>query len=250
MRTKRVVRTVLFAALCGVFLSGSAPAQIPGLEIESFSQKPPATAPINIAMIYYKYSAQAPDFSVWAALSDEYKNAPDFDKQNILRMKADALAQNFGLLVPNEQIIIDQPVELSEYSFESKGYLLENVRDDMFFTVSYGGENFALVPKNILDFQWLAAEEPQAKALDDLRAQGAGGREVSMTFVLKTLHASKAPLDIDGKPYRVLAVEVQGLSAFDGKGALAWTYAPPGGEAGDAGMKTQQKRNDLLQLYQ
>src|SRR5437870_5518449 len=62
------------------------------------SQKPSLTSPQEIAMIYHKFSGTLPDFSAWARLTDEYKQAEEYEKMAVEGKKAEALLQSFALL--------------------------------------------------------------------------------------------------------------------------------------------------------
>jgi hypothetical protein len=238
--------TKLFITLTAVvllFLSGVAVRA--DFEHPPESQKPTLVSPLEIAMIYYKYSGKTPDFSAWALLSDEYKNASIYDKAAILDARSREIADSFGLLGPDEQIVADYPVTLSEYSLGNKGYLIESFKDDTFFPFSYGGENFALVPKNILDHQWIPAEGLPAKNIDDLRLASENGKDAVMTFFLVPKFADKVPVTIDGKEYHVIGVEVAGLAFFDSKEMFAWRQE----KSTPLSPEFRQRQKELMTLY-
>ncbi len=174
-------------------------------------------------MIFYKYSHQAPDYDAWARASDEYKNAPDFAKEATMQRLSDQLSHVFGLISPSEEILADYPVTLSDYSFDNKGYFIDNLKSDMFIPFSYNGENFAVVPKISWMSKWLAVDGMPAKEIDDLRQKSPSRKDVTLTFSLLPKFASKdGTLTFDGKPYRLISAEIRSLSIYDAKGMLVW----------------------------
>jgi len=207
-------------------------------------QKSDLTPAITVAMLYYKYSHQAPDFQAWALLSDDYKNAADYDKLAMQDSKAKELEQSFSLLAPDEMIVADFDGVLSDYSLQNEGYIVENFTNTMFIPFSYAGENYAVVPKGAVDKQWLSVKGMAAKSIDDLRKASKSGKNVTLTLSLASRYANQdEKVTIDGKDYRLLAAEIKSIAVFDPKGAVLWRQQP------DAISPISKQQQELLNLY-
>lgn len=208
------------------------------------SYKPDMTEPITVAMVAHRSSGQMPDFMQWATMTDDYKNAPDYDKTSMQEKQADELEKSFNLLATDEQIIVDFPAILSDYSLNNEGYLIDNFTPTMFFPFSYAGKNYAVVPKDVLEHQWLPVKDMPAKQIDDIRKASKTGQEVTLTLTLSPRFIRNATtITIDGKDYLPLATELKSMAIFGANNRLVWRQ-----KAQSGGSSLQQ--NKLMNLYQ
>lgn len=234
-----------FLLLAFLLLAAPAAAQldIPGVAVAS--QKPPLTDARTVAMTYYRFSGQMPNFPAWALLSEEYEKAPAYEKLMTQDRIAKALAQDFSLIAVGDQVVVDLPVRLSEYSVANKGYVIEGIAPGTSFPFEYAGERFAVIPDNLIDRQFLSADGMPAKAIDDLRRASQDGKSAVLTLVLLPRAAPKeAAEDVDGTPVRLIGAEIGGMSFFDAEGRLVWHENPPRPGTGDAA-----RQQELLNLY-
>jgi hypothetical protein len=229
--------SVLAAALLAV---ASAQAQKP---IADQDPKPEVTSSGYIAMAFYKLSGGTPDFKAWAESSKAYNEASPFDKDLIRERQMTEIENIFSLFTLDEPIVLLLPAKLSEYSITNKGFFIENIKEDTFFPVSYVGNDFAVIPQNIMDHQWVRADDKQAKIIDQA-ARNIGNRTLHMYFHLTPIFADKAaPLNIEGINRWLLLGEVQKMTlvipTFD---KVIWTSQNANFE--------EKKDNELLDLYQ
>jgi hypothetical protein len=210
-------------------------------------QKSRVTQPVTIAMIYHRFAGDMPDFRAWARASKKYQDAPDFDKLSILDQMTAQMRESYSLLTLQEPVTYDFPVVLSDYSFDNKGYFIRNLTQQTFFPVSYQGLDYALVPKDIIEKQWLPVEDmAAAKAIDDLRRKSPDGKTLSMTFTLVPVYASKdMTLTLDGKTYRLISADIRAIAFYDADGMPVWRRDRTD-EVSAEDMETQKK---LMELY-
>lgn len=216
------ILTVISAFALGLLLSLPGAAARAQLDSAPLSEKPELVTPDAISMLWHHFAGQVPDFQAWAQLTDEYKKASEFDKAAVQDAKAREMEQTFSLVVPGDQFVADLPVTLSDYSLTNKGYLIENVTVSTFLKFSYAGQNFAVVPRDLVDHQWLAVEGLPAKEIDDIRAASKTGRDAVLTLFLSPKFAAPKPVTLEDGTYRVLSADVVGMAFFGKDGHLAW----------------------------
>jgi hypothetical protein len=222
---------------------------IPTATMTNDTHRPPTVSGELVAMIWYRLSGVKPDFDAWALQSDEVKKASETEKMAAQARVSAALQQSFSLMFPGDQIIAELPVTLSDYSLKNKGYLIESFTPATFVKFSHGGKNFGVVPRAIMDQQWIPVEDLAAKRIDDLRRAGKPGTDVTLTLFLSPKTASPKPVMIDGAEWRVLSADIVGAAIFDENGQMVWKRKQAlTGEQGTTPEQTQ-RANELLNLY-
>lgn len=203
------------------------------------------TSPEMIAKIWYRLAGKTPDFAVWASHTEEYKKADMLLKETVQEEKAAELAEGFNLLVPGDQIVAHFDAQLSEYSVENQGYLIENVTPLTFIKIEYAGEKFALVPSDFYEAQWLPMEAKAAQKVDTLRLASESGTHASLALFLSPQYAEGTPVTLDDGQYKVLSADILILAFYNEEGEALWrkTYNTTAPE-------NAQQQQDLLNLYQ
>lgn len=205
--------------------------------------KPEVSTPGYVAMAFYKLSGGTPDFRAWAESSKAYNEASSFDKDMVREKQMADIENIFSLFTLDEPLVVSMPVKLSEYSFSNKGFFIESLKEDLFFPVNYVGSDFALVPENIMDHQWMRAGDKQAKDIERA-AKNRPERTLDMYFHLVPKFADrKAPLNIEGVDRWLLLGEVRKMTlVVPVSDKVLWSSQ-------DANFE-ETKDNELLDLYQ
>jgi hypothetical protein len=247
--------TIAFLAALAIALTAAVPSSARaedfplstlGLPAPGESQRPAPVSDENITLIWYRLAGKVPDFSAWAAMTDKVKKAPEYERQTVQAQEAAALLQSFNLILPGDQFIAELPATLSEYSLKNKGYLIENFSNETFVRFSHAGQNFGVVPRALMDHQWIDIDGLPAKQIDDLRHAAKNGKDVVMTLFLQPRSASPEPVKIDGADWRILSADIVGMAIFDDKGQALWRQK----QAAQGGTAEQTKQNnELMHLY-
>jgi hypothetical protein len=249
------LKTTLTAALfLAAAVAAAAPAQaetldIPMATITDDAHRPQPVSSELVAILWHRLAGVKPDFEAWALQSAEVKKASEYEKAAVQARVAAALQQSFSLLVPGDQIIAELPATLSDYSLKNKGYLIENFTPGTFIKFSYDGQNFGVVPRALMDQQWIPVEDLAAKGIDDLRKASKTGTDVTLTLFLAPKNASPKPVKIDDAEWRVLSADIVGAAIFDERGQMLWKRRQGPGETQGATSEQTQRAKDLLNLY-
>ena len=211
-------------------------------EIPSSGDGPQLTSPAYVALLFHRLSGTAPNFEAWAVASDEYEAASPFDKMLVRDEKIKKLKDVFGLLAPQEAIVVEKRVKLSQYSRANQGFFIESLTPDLFFAFHFMGENYALVPNAIMDKQWVKVENPeQAKRIEQEAHANDGHVNLVLYLVVTSIDREK-PMDIDGENFWLMAADVKQMSLHDrfSQRRLLWA-------SGDT-VVNKQIHNELLEL--
>ncbi len=202
---------------------------------------PAATSPAYISLLYYRMTGQSPDFEAWAKASDDYVNANSFDKDMVRREKAAEVARAFHLVTYDDPLVVESMVTLSSYSRSKRGFFIESFRPDTFYPMSFLDRNYALVPLDLMDYQWMSVED---ESVQQKIEQAIGSKRVAKMFLyLNPTFADKDhPLKMDKKDFWLLSGRVHRLQIFDDRGKeLLWE--------GYGRHYVGQKQQELLDLY-
>lgn len=211
--------------------------------LESADASPPtATSDGYIALLYYRMTGQVPDYEAWAMASDAYTKANSFDKDLVRREKAAEVARAYHLVTYDDPLIIEYPVTLSSYSRAKRGFFVENFRPDTFYSFHFIGRNYAVVPIDLMDFQWLAVDDENTqKKIEDL-IQSSGGKVRMYMYLTPTFADPQTPLKLDNKEYWLLSGRLQKLQIYDPRGKrLLWE--------GYGRSHVEQRQQEVLDLY-
>lgn len=207
---------------------------------ETERQKPGPSSPLHIAMTFYKLARQLPDFDGWARQTQAYADAPAADKAVAALREAQALKDMYSLLILQEPLVIETPVQLSGYSASNGGFFVESFKEDTFFQVRHNGRAYAIVPQGITDRQFLQEEDPAM--IGAIEAAKKGG--LMMTLLLSPTYADgTAPVALDGENYWPLSAVVDQMILHAADGAI------PLWQSQDSAADNQKHR-ELLNLRQ
>jgi len=195
---------------------------LPALTVQAqyLPQKPVATKPVQIAMLYQKLTRQRPDFREWIEQSSDYIAADMYDRAEMVKSRLDEMQETYNMLMPNEPIMLEAQIELTAYSRLKKGFMVPMFTPLTFFNYVYMGENYALVPHKIMQYQWLHMNETLAAIL--LKESDAQHR-VKMRLHMKPLTADRKPVQIGPQTYKPLMADITALELWSDDGQrLVW----------------------------
>lgn len=206
------------------------------------SYRPAPTTPQDIAIVYHRIIGEMPNIEQWATESDAYQNATTFDRPVVLEQQVGELRNLFHIYSFGEPLVIATPVDLSVYHPVRKGFIVDSFREDTFFTFHYAGDDYAIVVPHLTDFQWLAVEGPAARRIEEARNGPAAKRGLTMLLYVEPKAADKAPMEIDGKKYKLISAEVSNMALYAARGTTAlWER--------NSARKDEENLNELRGLY-
>lgn len=209
-----LLKTAAAAGLVLLLTAPAALAQIYNGDPAFQRSRPAATSPGYIAMLYHKMLGLVPDFEQWATASRSYGNASQFDKALAQREKAAELRGVYDLLTPSEPIIIELNSQLSDYSHANGGFFIKEIKDDMFFGFDFMDQHYAVIPSNILNYQFIKMSPEQGEKVR--RGINDGGTDKgALVFYIEPKFADKSePLLLEGVPRWLLAGEIMRVAIY------------------------------------
>ncbi len=196
--------------------------------------------PMSVATLYYIMQRKLPDFAAWARETQAYKNASGFDKNVVQQSEVARLKNEFQLITPFEPLVIKSRVRLSRYSDQTKGYLLEGVNPETFFSYTFMGVNYAIVLPKLTSYEWIGVEGPQQEAVESAAVRS--NRTLGFHIKIRVNYADKNPVVMKGKPYLLLSGDILSLELYDIKNDSRPVWWLDSKEIGDAAQQ------ELMQL--
>ncbi|MGM0422251.1 MAG: hypothetical protein ACQEQL_04030 [Pseudomonadota bacterium] len=124
---------------------------------EKFASK--KTNGLTVAMVFHKLTRENPDMEAWAKATSRYQDTPDHAKEGVLNDIMMDLQKQYELLNYNEPIHIETYVTLKQYDKDSNGFFVNNFKEDTFFTHKFNNEYYAVIPSDLMDYQWIKLSE-------------------------------------------------------------------------------------------
>lgn len=188
---------------------------IPGTALVAPSTVPAKTEDVRVAITFYRLTGQLAPFESWARLDPEYTAASDFDRITVLEQKIAAYRELYTQAALIAPFVVEMTANVEPYSFNNKGFLINNFTAEAFFPFSYGGENFAVVAPALADAQWLpVADEMAAMTLDTAAARNA--RHLRAVIQLTPTYADRRKtVSLEGKEYKVIAAQVSSIAFYE-----------------------------------
>lgn len=214
------MKKLVFWSFC-LFFAASVAATAPfaSAVAQGFGVAPAATVPkitpaMNVATTYYKWTRQTPPFQNWAHHVPEAKTPrSEVEWQIFLNSKPKELEAAYDLVMYNEPINVGFSAILSKYSEKSQGYLVRNFSDETFFSYSFAGRNYAVIPQALMDQQWLSVSPFISQQIEE-HIPKPGKRKVTLILTLEPVGAYKDPMELDGKKRYLVAAKVANIGIY------------------------------------
>lgn len=214
----------------------------PASQVLQSVKAPVPTSPGYIALVFNRLSGQKPDFSAWVAASDDYRNAVAFDRDLVMREKTAELEKSYQLIMSETPLIIRHPVRLLPYSRVKRGFFVENFRPDTFYAVNFLDRNYAIVPQDLMNYQWLGVEDQ--KQMEEMQKYVGKGENDLLMFmhIVATTADAKEPFFHKDKKYWLMSGKIARIQIFDTRGEyLLWDNI--------SREEAQEIQQEVLDLY-
>lgn len=213
----RKLKVILLASLIAVMVTGGGAQaqQDPLFDVApapTHDTRPQPTQPSYIAMLFHRLTAKMPDFDAWARETEEYKSAPRAEKTVIMNRKSEEWQGAYNLLTIREDIVIETPVALSNYSAGNGGFFIRSFKDDTFFPTRFMGQNYAIVPERIMDKQWMKiASAERVPRIEEENRKGA----LRMIMTLSPRYTDgSAPIALEDEPYWLISAVIDKMALY------------------------------------
>lgn len=163
-----------------------------------------AITSVEVASLFYKMTNQEPQFKKWAETSKAYHQAPEYDKEAILKQEEIRLREIFYNVFTDELINVQIQINMRNYSEIQEKLFFGEISADTFFAYGAFGENFALIAPGIEQYSSMSLSKEATESIE----KQSGGVAVA-EFTLKPVRAEKsAPIPIDESDYWSILCEV------------------------------------------
>lgn len=180
--------------------------------------------PEKILMAFHKISGIEADTLKWAKASPYLDKATEGDRDGIISREDNRLRRAYSEFDVNDPIIVHTRVNLDNYSTIQEVLRLKEFTAKTFFAYSLYGENVAIVPKDIANFNTIQINKAQ---MDEMLKK-AGKGQIKAELLLKPVVADpKTPFVQNGASYLLLLAEIGEIRFWSDNGAepkLLWTY--------------------------
>lgn len=251
---KRALVLTFFALFIMALAAAPARAQLenyePQVGVDGYDD---ISSPREVATIYHRLIGKEPDFANWARLLPEYRTLNSFDQVKFMEDKPKEMEDEFKLMGSDQPIIVQFKAVLSNYSADNGGYVVRNFDEEIFFDYSFAGRNYAVIPRGLMDYQFLPVTDYAQKNVEQVLR--ANKRNILMVIYLSPNYASK---DDDKKPVELSkqGAPPKPYTLISGKIAVIKLYSCPRNanckslwESGTAEYREEEK-NELLKLKQ
>lgn len=238
---KEIYMRIIKALSLAFLLLAFAPLKGFALPVGDKSQMRPSVTEEDMAFIFYKITAQLPDFEAWIENMPEYRNANEINKVIIADREKDRLENIYRNVDVKSNITTVFPAEISQYSEKLKGYFLADLNEDLFFTYRYRGESFALIPQSIKDYQFVPVGPEDAKQIEAIMG---ADRAVLIELTLAPEYGdAKEPLEANKEKFWLTLASVVEIRIWgqDLNKTLLWQSSL---------MSYNGETNGLMDLYQ
>lgn len=233
---------VILAALSGPSNARESAAQIPDTQAEKteeskeivpFRSDSPiipltmrqATAPLEVATIFYKKIGREPDFKRWVEAGKPYQQALEIDRKEIFLQEYNKMVKAFNEMNPDSLVTVVSKIDLGEYSSLQSIQKVNNFDSEAFFKFDAAGDYFAIIPKNLAQFQYLYLQQERRDMM--MSHTGGGGSLVAeIALNIERVDATE-PLEIAGYPFWLMLGEIVSLriwSPSEDNRKLLWLY--------------------------
>lgn len=229
--------------ICALAIVLTAGGVLPVVAQTATSARAPAeTSPGYVALLFYRLTGQQPDFDAWAMASDDYSRANGFDKDLVRREKAAEVTRAYHLITYDDPVVVQRPVLLSSYSRSKRGFFVQSFRPDTFFGFDFLGRDYALVPIDLMDFQWVSLETEEDMRRIDAHLRQHEGKAIAYISVVPVSADRERPMPLDGRDYWLLSGRIKRLQLFDATGQhLLWE--------GVGKEESARHRQQVMDLY-
>lgn len=214
-------KLVIFALVSLLFLAPAATLRAEDLsgttsDLGSTSARPPVASEGEIAMIYWQLARKTPNFDAMAKSTDEFKKAAPFERGQVLAAQSTFMKNIFDNINFSQPTVVRMLVHVSPYSEKNKGFVITDFEDQTYFKYSFAGENYAIVPRGLMDHQFLGPIEDMS-FVQKIAASNRAYHQFHLMVYLKPDFADppNTLTEIDGMRYHIISGQVAHVSLYD-----------------------------------
>ena len=164
---------------------------------------------VGVASLFYKLAGATPNFEKWAATSERYHKAPEYDKDLILDEIVMLLREKYYNTFVDEFIRVSTNVSLKNYSARQEALFFDEITNDTYFAYNAFGEDFALVVKDIDKYNKIDMPENLYELIRE-------EQNARVEFTLRPIRAETAePMFMGDKHYWVIVCDIAQFRIWD-----------------------------------
>ena len=167
----------------------------------------PQNDALHISMLFHKMAGFQPDFKVWIENSDEYKRTPKQQRYAYMNERTDIYHDYYARVNVDDPIVVQVKTHVPPYDREKGGFLIEGMEKDKFFSYEHEGGHFAVVPTDIMDYQWFIMPEDRLTNAPYFNKDRGGAVIFHFHLRPKSIDTSTSYL-LEGSPHWLIATEI------------------------------------------
>ncbi len=213
----------------------------------------PQTGKEALLISFYRNSGRTPDFKRWSFLTDSARKAADYDRNVIALNEQVRLQTAFQNTDPAGYLVIDAPLDVSNYSSTQEVLFLPTFSGAGTLTQEVYGEKMAIIVKDLKRFEKLAMNNAQASLFYNMLIDSSSTKPDIPVFAEMVVRPSKTVFSKEGRigkgDHYLFFVELAQLTLWkesetkNGENRQPlWTWKADWYE-------TDDDNADLLQLY-
>ncbi|TAL28208.1 MAG: hypothetical protein EPN97_15250 [Alphaproteobacteria bacterium] len=215
------MKNMIFSALLSFLLLGSAAGvraeDLSGLrsDLGSTSSRPEIADDAEIAMKYWLLARKEPKFEDMARKTKKYQEASQFERDGILSGQVAMMKNTYNSVSFSRPTVVGMKVRLSAYSPKNDGFAITDFEEETYFMYTFAGENYAIVPRGLMDHQFLGPIQDQQRA--SKIAHMGGNFHVFDLMVYVKLDYADPPdtmTEIGGKRYHIISGQVAHVALY------------------------------------
>jgi hypothetical protein len=163
------MKNMFFSALLSLLLLGPATARAEDWsgtrsDLGSTTSRPEIADAAEIAMKYWLLARKEPKFEDMARQTKEYQAASQFERDGVLSAQVAMMKNIYNSVSFSRPTVVRMKVHLSPYSPKNDGFAITDFEEQTYFMYTYAGENYAIVPRGLMDHQFLGPIQDPARA--------------------------------------------------------------------------------------
>ena len=206
----------------GLMLLSSSLAFAQDVGVPANQGREPQTPAVYVAIVYQKLAGLVPPFEKWADASPRLAQTPSFEKEAVKNEIIGELRSLYDLVNRDDPIVVYFPTKLGRYSTQFGGYFINDFKEDTFFSYKHMDDYYGVIPRKILDHQFLKIDPETAKQIDEAIAN----QNTSVLLQIKLIPEyadTGAPLELGKQSFRLLLADVKDIKIFNSSGRkLLW----------------------------
>jgi hypothetical protein len=221
---KNMIFSVLFAALLLAPASLARAEDQSGMmsDLGSTTSRPEVDSDMDIAMKYWLLARKEPKFEDMARQTKEYKAAGQFERDGVKNAQIGMIKNVYNSISFTRPTVVRMKVHLSNYSPKNDGFVITDFEDQTYFKYSFAGENYAIVPRSLMEHQFLGPIQDKDRAYK-IAHLGGNFHEFHLMVYVKLDYADQPDTlteipDENGKParYHIISGEVSHIALYAG----------------------------------